>query len=622
MTKGHSNRIFIAVIAVSFLCAVADIAMELANYTVSLTGQGLFIAQVSSYLYFITRNSTIAGYFFFVFAVTGTWYRVRPRRRKAIILIPYAVIILLLATNPFTNAVFSVTPYEGYKRGSMMIALYAISGLYAFCGTAYLIISRKFLSRGKLLSLIAMYLLSMIAVLVQFFFPSVLMEMVATSFSMVIIVLFVMRPEEISDASVGSLSFNAYRNELRRILMTKQRVQIAVICFTNANTLRAYLGEERYLAYASHVVDQLDAVFRRERVFFGIYFEHPGTIYIIVDDPDYSIEDAYKRLTSELRRGSDKAASAGERIVPRCCNIVVPDDLSDIDEIVKFGRGFHTQMKPNCMFVNASEIIASRDYRIVSNMDTILNRAIQNNSFNMYYQPIYSTEKKRFISAEALIRLTDDEFGFISPGLFIPAAEKRGVILPIGDFVLEDVFRFISGTDMEKLGLEYIEINLSVAQCMQEELPEKLAILGDKYGVTPDRVNLEITETTYENTGNVMEFNLEALSGMGYSFSLDDYGTGYSNMQRVSKLPLKIIKLDKTLIDDMGTDEGKSIVRNTIKMMRDIDKELVAEGVETKEDLELLEEMGCNFIQGYYFSKPLPEQEFTEFIKKHNNADA
>ena len=93
-------------------------------------------------------------------------------------------------------------------------------------------------------------------------------------------------------------------------------------------------------------------------------------------------------------------------------------------------------------------------------------------------------------------------------------------------------------------------------------------------------------------------------------------------MQRVSKLPLKIIKLDKSLVDDMASDDGMSIVRNTIKMMRDINKELVAEGVETKENLEYLEQIGCHFIQGYYFSKPLPEKEFVTFIKQHNRIDA
>ena len=260
-------------------------------------------------------------------------------------------------------------------------------------------------------------------------------------------------------------------------------------------------------------------------------------------------------------------------------------------------------------------------FAIRTNLDSILNRAITAKRLEMYYQPIYSVKEKRFVSAEALLRLNDSEFGMIPPGLFIPAAESRGLIVPIGNFVLEDVHRFISENDLDELGLSYIEINLSVAQCLQRDLPERMKRLSDKYGVSPDKINLEITETTYDNIGEVMEQNLTALTEEGYSFSLDDYGTGYSNMQRVSRLPLKIIKIDKSLVDDMHREDGLSIMRNTINMMKDIRKEIVAEGVETREGLEMLSEMGVDYIQGYYYSRPLPADEFKTFIKEHRRAD-
>ena len=115
--------------------------------------------------------------------------------------------------------------------------------------------------------------------------------------------------------------------------------------------------------------------------------------------------------------------------------------------------------------------------------------------------------------------------------------------------------------------------------------------------------------------GNVAEKNIQRLVEMGYSFSLDDYGTGYSNMKRVVTLPLRIIKLDKSLIDEMKTPTGRSVIRSVIQMMKDIHKELVAEGVETKEDLDMLQDMGCDLIQGFYFSKPLPVSEFLSFLR-------
>ncbi|MBQ3841946.1 MAG: EAL domain-containing protein [Ruminiclostridium sp.] len=622
MTKGLSNRLYITLLVLSVLSALSDIIVESVTSSLPVSDAGVVVSLIAGYVYFIARNASIVTYFFFVFAITGTWYRIRPKRMKAILLIPFSVIILTVASNPFTGLVFTFTSEDGYSRGYGIIIIYAICTFYALGGTIYLMSCYRFIPKNKMFPLVSLYVLSMAAVVLQYFYRFLLVEMIATAFSMVLVILFVLRPEEISDVSVGSLSFEAYKSELKKILLTKQNVHVAIISFTNAYELRSYLGEMRFQTYVAHVIRQVDIMFRREHVFFDIYYEHPGTMYIIIDDPKYDVEDAYSRLAGELMRRSEKAVSAGERLTAVACDLMIPGDLSDFDEIIRFGRDYIQQVPAGRVFVKASDIIASKDYRIISNMDIILNRAIAERRFKMYYQPIYSVERGRFISAEALIRLFDDEFGFVSPGLFIPAAEKRGVILPIGDFVLEEVHRFISDNDIASLGLEYIEINLSIAQCMQEELPERLAFLSDKYGVTPEKINLEITESTYEDIGSVMQFNLESLSGVGYTFSLDDYGTGYSNMQRVSKLPLKIIKLDKSLVDDMASDDGMSIVRNTIKMMRDINKELVAEGVETKENLEYLEQIGCHFIQGYYFSKPLPEKEFVTFIKQHNRIDA
>jgi EAL domain-containing protein (putative c-di-GMP-specific phosphodiesterase class I) len=117
-----------------------------------------------------------------------------------------------------------------------------------------------------------------------------------------------------------------------------------------------------------------------------------------------------------------------------------------------------------------------------------------------------------------------------------------------------------------------------------------------------------------------MDRNVRALRNMGYSFSLDDYGVGYSNIQRMSKLPLDIIKIDKSLVDEMFTEDGQVIIRNTVRMMQDISKELVIEGVETREEMEALAALSCDFIQGYYYSKPLPPEEFVRFLQTRNRA--
>ena len=206
----------------------------------------------------------------------------------------------------------------------------------------------------------------------------------------------------------------------------------------------------------------------------------------------------------------------------------------------------------------------------------------------------------------------------VSPAVFIPAAEATGLILPIGEAILEAVYKFISEHDLQGLGISYIEINLSVAQCLQREFPQIVKRLQEKYHVDPCQVNFEVTETLLGNLNTIMERTVHELVEMGYTFSLDDYGVGYSNIQRLRTLPLRIIKIDKTLVDDMFTDDGKAIIENTVHMMKSIRKELVFEGVETREAASLCGELSCDYIQGFYYSKPLPSEEFVKFIKEHN----
>ena len=139
-----------------------------------------------------------------------------------------------------------------------------------------------------------------------------------------------------------------------------------------------------------------------------------------------------------------------------------------------------------------------------------------------------------------------------------------------------------------------------------------------KYDVPPEKINFEITETAVENSLDIMVENLNLLSKEGITFSLDDYGTGYSNIKRIITLPLSIAKLDKSFIDEIHDPDHQVIVTNTVKMLKELNLKIVSEGVETESQLQFLNELGCDYIQGYYFSKPLPEEEFVSFIKEHN----
>ena len=200
--------------------------------------------------------------------------------------------------------------------------------------------------------------------------------------------------------------------------------------------------------------------------------------------------------------------------------------------------------------------------------------------------------------------------------MFIPAAEKSGSILQIGEFVIRDVCRFLAEGDAENSGIRFVEVNLSVVQCMQANMADKIKEILDEYRIDPSRINFEITETASDYLADAVLRTMKDISTNGNNFSLDDYGSGYSNLGRVMSFPYRIIKLDKSLVDGLDDTRSYEIMRQTISLLKSLGAEIVVEGVEDKDKAEWFSEMGCEYIQGFYYARPMPEIDFISFVKR------
>lgn len=620
MTHGHANRVFVAMNWLSLICVLADIAMEFTVYPLPLSPARVVGATLLSFLYKLLRNAQLVIYIVYIIAVTHTEYLLRPRRNRMLLWLPNALVFALLLLNFFTHDVFSVTAQEGYTRGPLLSVFYLVALLYGLVGAGYCIHCRRYLAVGKWVALVSVYALTFLAVGVELVRPELLVEMFSTSVGITMILLLVMRPEETMDAEVGLQNWKSYKTDLANIVKISQPTQILVIQNLNADQLRSYLGEDRYNRLLIEAAGEIRALARGTgpHVNAELYIERPGAFYLTIDDETYDLESRLSAFLSRVEERLGRYVDCTVRFHLKLCLIRFPEDLTKMDDILSLGHKFPQLGPVDQTVFHASALVSSHNYAIVNHIDKILTRALAENRFKMYYQPIYDIRTGRFDSAEALIRLHDPVYGTIPPGDFIPYAESNSLILPIGEFVLEDVFRFISQHDLDALGLSYIEINLSVAQVLQSDLTQQIQRLQKKYGIRPNQVSFEITETLYDSISDVMDRNVRTLRNMGYGFALDDYGVGYSNIQRISRLPLDIVKIDKSLVDDMFTEDGQVILSNTIHMMQGIHKRLVVEGVETKEANDALTELSCDYIQGYYYSRPLPEDAFVAFLKEHN----
>ena len=300
----------------------------------------------------------------------------------------------------------------------------------------------------------------------------------------------------------------------------------------------------------------------------------------------------------------------------KLCIIQCPDDAASPEDVIDLISITTDSERYGTAVVYASEINIEHKRR-TSYIEYSLRSGLFENRFEVYYQPIYSTKKKKLIGAEALIRLRDEEGQFISPEVFIPIAEKTGTILRIGEFVFESVCKTLSEIDLESCGIEKIDVNLSVAQCMQEILADQLLTIISMYKLPKSIINMEITETAMAHTPEVLLHNIEKLVEAGIEFSLDDYGSGYSNMNYMLTLPFSMIKIDKGIVWSAFSDKRACLaLKSTIKMISELGMAVLAEGVETKEQAEWLSELGCDYLQGFYFAKPMPKKDFIELMKK------
>ena len=196
-------------------------------------------------------------------------------------------------------------------------------------------------------------------------------------------------------------------------------------------------------------------------------------------------------------------------------------------------------------------------------------------------------------------------------------AEKTGIILRIGEFVFESVCKTLSEINLEECGIEKIDVNLSVTQCMQEILAEQILTIRKMYKVPTSVINMEITETAMAHTPEVLLKNIQKLVDAGIEFSLDDYGSGYSNMNYMLSIPFSMIKIDKGIVWTAAKNERAYLaLKSTISMISDLGMSVLAEGVETEEQAKWLTELGCDYLQGFYFAKPMPKQEFITLMKE------
>ncbi len=615
MTEGQENRSFLRLQVVTIFMAIFDLTSELLNRNPVDAAWWLPTANILTYLYFLSRHLMNVVYVLYIISVSGIRFALYRKIHRVLIFCPFIVSALMVLSNIITGRVFTISFEKGYIRGADMIIVYLLGAFYVLVGVYYLLKCYNYLDKVKWYVIVSMYIMTILAVIWQGLVEGILVEMLAYSLVVLMNHLLVLRTEEMMDVNVDMYSWWAYREHLRRCEIANHPLKIVVIRYLNAFSVRSIFGEGRYNAFLRERASEIRKFLKKEKTLYSLYYGPVGCICIVLDDDKYNETAFMDMLTSTFETLKTDNESLASVMNVKYAVIRFLTDIMHTENAVGFTVRFPEFVREDKDILAQADFEHNKDLRLRNHLIGILNRAIKDRNFEMYYQPIFDLRTGTFRYAEALIRLIDPKFGFISPAVFIQEAENLGLMNHIGHFVLDSVFSFMSEIKDANLGLDTVEINLSIQQCTQRDLPLEIDRLQKRYRIDPSTVNFEITETMSTMSPEIVSMNMAKICRMGFSFSLDDYGTGFSNMVRILRMPLNIVKIDKSLIDTIKDERSKSIIANTIRMMHGIGLEVTCEGVESREVVEQLKEMGCDYIQGYYFSKPLPKKEFVDFLK-------
>ena len=294
-----------------------------------------------------------------------------------------------------------------------------------------------------------------------------------------------------------------------------------------------------------------------------------------------------------------------------------PEDGEEIGIVLKHADAamYHAKEKgkDNYRFYTSQ---LSIDMHTRLELEQKLQHAIENDEMYLVYQPQYDLKSGKVCGAEALLRWNSAEMGVISPSQFIPIAEETGAIVKIGYFVLEEAAREYVRWMKEGLDIDWVAVNISSMQFRQDDLLENIKSIIEKVDISPESLELEITERCMMEYTNENMKILEELQNMGCRISIDDFGTGYSSMDSLKNFDMDNIKIDKSFIDDIpGSQSNKEVSAAIIALSHTLGFKVVAEGIEYKEQEEFLIEHDCDYGQGYYFSKPLDKDVFVSFVK-------
>ena len=606
------NRLFLMMNYIVMFNAATCLCSEVVQLYRSyfLRGDGLIL--LFQYLYFVAHTALAPVLMYYVMTVTGS-IKGSTRLVRAACLLPLIFTEILVLTNPITHFVYYYTDDMQFTRNWAEMIIYITAVSYSVAAFVSLMLSWNALTRRRRWSLVYFFVVTLLGLVVQFIDINIKSELFAESVALIGLMLSIENEDYRLDSESGFYNRNALKMDARQLLVKKRVFYVVCLKIINTDSIRRMTG----LTNTDEIIQEVALFLKTILPRYCVYHTDPSTVIILLTDEMTRDGEADAMALAEkldLRFKNEwQVHGVSMKLTPVIMVANVPRNIHDLaDLLYMIDSPVPKDIDRNILTKDDLKFLLRR-----SEIEAAVSTGLSKHNFEVYYQPTFCADGKTLHGAEALIRLHDDKLGELYPDEFIPVAEQTGYIDDIDEFVLNEVCAFLKSGEPQKMGMECINVNLSVIQCMKDDFVQRIIGIVDSYGISKSLINFEITESVSASDYKLLSSVIKNLKDNGFQFSMDDYGTGYSNMHSLFSLSFDIVKIDKSILWDAENSElGQIILESCVHMIKKMKRKILVEGVETKEHVEKLQALGVDYFQGYFFSKPITKKELLNYCTK------
>lgn len=607
------NRFFRICFVVTFLAITSNIVATILLY--NLSAIPLFLVWAVNIFYFIM--TPLMGVFYFNYVVAYVIDNPKIVYRTLIwTSIPAVAYLVFVLTTPANGLVFNIDSLTGYSRGPLIVVTYVVFYIYCFACPLVVLLKGRFLDPSIRKILSSFPIIAAIVIIIQQFAPEYILSGSAATCALLIIYLYLQNKQ----ISLDHLTNLPNRQEFLKMLELKVQhhshapftiMVLSLKHFKNVN--------EKFGQHAGNLLLQAIASYLRLSIGTNFLYRYGGDEFAwIIDKIDRdTLEPMYQGLVS--RMAIPWESQNGSCLLSYAIGVVqYPTSADTAEDLVDGIESAVAQAKRDsrthaCFCTPEMLEQARRRDAIIE----ILKDRLKTDSFEVLYQPILSLDTRKFDKAEALLRVGDTPIGPVYPSEFIPIAEETGLIIDITYQVLRKVCKFVKQLTDAETDIQTISINFSAPQFSQENVLERVFDIIEQSGASYSNIKIEITETVLIDNYDTIKDFLNAIHAKGVRFALDDFGIGYSNLSTVLGFPINTVKIDKSLVwSSIGNPKSRAIVRHMVAAFQELGIDTLAEGVENDEQRQFIVDCGCDMIQGFLYSRPIPEQAAKQFLGK------